>query len=123
MKHLIAVALGGAAGATCRHLVNLACSRWHFPWGTLAVNVIGCFLIGLLIALYADDAQRWNQVTHSALTVGFLGALTTFSTFGFETHHFFCNAQHTLGLLNIAANMLLGLGAVFCGIEAARWIG
>jgi len=122
MKHLLAVALGGALGAACRHLVNLACSRFHFPWGTLSVNIAGCFLIGLLFTLRSADSQRWDEVTHSALTIGFLGALTTFSTFGFETNHFFNTGQHGLGLFNIASNMLLGLLAVYVGIEAARWI-
>lgn len=126
MKHLLAIALGGALGAVCRHLVNQACSRYyaheHFPWATLAVNVVGCFFIGLLITLRSADAQRWDEFTHSALTIGFLGALTTFSTFGFETNHLFSSQQHGLGLLNIAGNMLLGLLAVYGGIEAGRWL-
>ncbi len=123
MKHLWAVAIGGALGAVCRHLVNQLCSRFHFPLGTLAVNVVGCFLIGLLITLRAANEQRWDSVTHSAMTIGFLGALTTFSTFGFESHSFFSNQQHGLALLNIASNMLLGLLAVYGGIEAGRWLG
>lgn len=128
MKHLLAVAMGGALGAVCRHLVNQLCSRehvegWHFPLGTLTVNVVGCFLIGLLITLRAANDQRWDEVTHSALTIGFLGALTTFSTFGFESHSLFSNQQHGLALLNIGSNMLLGLLAVYGGIEAGRWLG
>jgi CrcB protein len=122
MKQLLAVAIGGAAGAICRHLVNLICSRYHFALGTLMVNIVGCFLIGLLISLRSADAQRWGDFTHSALTIGFLGALTTFSTFGFQTSQFFNNAQHGLGLLNIGSNMLLGLLAVYAGIEVARWL-
>lgn len=122
MKQLLAVAIGGACGAVCRHLVNQLCSRFHFPLGTLAVNVVGCFLIGLLITLRSSDDQRWDELTHSALTIGFLGALTTFSTFGFESHSFFSSQQHGLGLLNIASNMLLGLMAVYGGIEMGRWM-
>lgn len=122
MKHIVAVALGGALGAICRHLANLACSRSHFPWATLAVNVVGCFFIGLLITVRSADASRWDDVTHSALTIGFLGALTTFSTFGFETHQLFSNQQHGLGVLNMASNMLLGLLAVFGGIEVGKWL-
>jgi len=128
MKHILAIAVGGALGAICRHLVNQACSRHysitagHFPWATLTVNVVGCFLIGLLITLRSTDAQRWGDVTHSALTIGFLGALTTFSTFGFETNHLFSNQHHGLGLLNIGSNMLLGLLAVYGGIEVGRWM-
>jgi len=122
MKQLLAVAIGGAVGAICRHLVNLACSRYHFALGTLLVNIVGCFLIGLLITLRSSNEQRWDDFTHSALTVGFLGALTTFSTFGFQTTQFFNAAQHSLGLLNIASNMLLGLLAVYVGIEVGRWM-
>ncbi len=123
LHHVLAIALGGAAGATCRYLVNLACSRVlgsHFAFGTLTVNVIGCFLIGLLIPLGTAEFPRWHAVTHSALTVGFLGALTTFSTFGFETTRFFENSQHGLGLLNIGVNMLLGLAAVYGGLLLGR---
>lgn len=123
MKHLLAVAVGGALGAVCRHLVNQLCSRFQFPLGTLTVNVVGCFLIGLLITLRMSNDQRWDEVTHSALTIGFLGALTTFSTFGFESHSFFSNQQHGLALLNIGSNMLLGLLAVYGGIEVGRWLG
>ncbi|NOY40399.1 MAG: fluoride efflux transporter CrcB [Planctomycetes bacterium] len=123
LHQLLAIAIGGGAGAICRHLVNLACSRWlgsHVAVGTLAVNVVGCFLIGLLIALRTTDSPRWDDLTHTALTIGFLGAFTTFSTFGFETTRFFENAQHSLGLLNIAGNMLLGLTAVFGGLQLGR---
>jgi len=122
MKQLLAVAIGGALGAVCRHLVNILCSRYHFSLGTLVVNVVGCFLIGLAITLRGTDTQRWDELTHSAVTIGFLGALTTFSTFGFQTTHFFNNQQHGLGLLNIASNMLLGLLAVYGGIEVGKWL-
>ncbi len=133
MKHILAIAVGGALGAVSRHLVNQACSRFfaqttaagqsgHFPWATLTVNVVGCFLIGLLITLRSTDAQRWGDVTHSALTIGFLGALTTFSTFGFETNHLFSNQHHGMGLLNIGSNMMLGLLAIYGGIEVGRWL-
>ncbi|MEM8947259.1 MAG: fluoride efflux transporter CrcB [Planctomycetota bacterium] len=122
MNQIFAVAVGGALGAVCRHLVNQVCSRYQFPFGTLTVNIVGCFFIGLLITMRASDDQRWDELTHSALTIGFLGALTTFSTFGFETHSFLSSQQHGLGLLNIASNMLLGLVAVYGGIECGRWL-
>jgi len=117
LHHIVAIAVGGAIGAICRYLVSLGC---HFAFGTLTVNVLGCFLIGMLIPLGTAEFPRWHAVTHSALTVGFLGALTTFSTFGFETARFFENSQHGLGLLNIAVNMLLGLTAVYGGLQLGR---
>lgn len=122
MKQLLAVAIGGSVGAICRHLVSVVCSRYHFALGTLIVNIVGCFLIGLLITMKTNGSHRWDDLTHSALTVGFLGALTTFSTFGFQTSQFFNTGQHGFGLLNIAGNMLLGLLAVYGGIEAGRWL-
>ena len=90
----------------------------------MTVNVMGCFLLGMLIPLGTAEFPRWGAVTHSALTIGFLGALTTFSTFGFETARFFENAQHGLALLNIGGNMLLGLAAVYGGLQLGRlWAG
>ncbi len=123
LHHVVAIAVGGAAGATCRYLVHLACSRTlgsHFAFSTLTVNVVGCFLLGILIPLGTAEFPRWHAVTHSAMTIGFLGALTTFSTFGFETTRFFEEAQHGLGLLNIAGNMFLGLAAVYFGLQLGR---
>ncbi|MCA9230474.1 MAG: CrcB family protein [Planctomycetales bacterium] len=123
LQHIVAIAAGGAVGAIGRHLVNLACSRFlgsHFAFGTLAVNVVGCFLLGLLIPLGTAEIPRWGGLTHSALTVGFLGALTTFSTFGLETARCFENAQHGLALVNIAANVLLGISAVYGGLLLGR---
>lgn len=124
-SHVIAIAVGGALGAVSRYGVNLACARWlgdHFAFGTLVVNVIGCFLLGLLVPLETADLPRWNAVTHSAATVGFLGALTTFSTFGFETARFIEKTQHNVAALNVGANLLLGLAAVFVGLMLGRWL-
>lgn len=123
--HVFAIALGGALGALARHGVNLACARWlgdHFAFGTLAVNVIGCFLLGLMVPLGTADIPRWNAVTHSAATIGFLGALTTFSTFGFETTRHLENTQHGLAAMNVGANLVLGIVAVYAGLLLGRWI-
>ncbi len=125
MQHILAIAVGGSVGAISRYLISMGCKHWlgdHFAFGTLAVNVLGCFLIGLLIPLGTAEIPKWHAVTHSALTVGFLGALTTFSTFGFETTRFFENAQHGVALLNIGTNMLLGLMAVYVGLQLGRWL-
>lgn len=123
--HLFAIAVGGALGAVSRHGVNLACARWlgdHFAFGTLAVNVVGCFLLGLLVPLGTADVPRWNAITHSAATVGFLGALTTFSTFGFETASYIENTRHTAAALNVGSNLLLGMAAVYSGLLLGRWL-
>ena len=124
-SHVIAIAIGGALGAVSRYGVNLACARWlgdHFAFGTLVVNVVGCFLLGMLAPLGSAEFARWNAVTHSAATVGFLGALTTFSTFGFETARYIENTQHGAAMANVGANLLLGMAAVYLGLTVGRWL-
>ncbi len=124
-SHILAIAVGGALGAVSRYGVNLACARWlgdHFAFGTLVVNVAGCFLLGLFVPFESADIPRWNAITHSAATIGFLGALTTFSTFGFETARFIEKTQHNVAALNVGANLVLGLAAVFAGLLLGRWL-
>ena len=125
MTKVLAIAVGGALGAVCRHLVNQGCSQWlalHAAWGTLAVNIVGCFVLGVIIPFGTGDDPRWNAVMHSALTVGLIGGLTTFSTFGWETHRLFEETQQGLAFMNMAANMLLGLAAVSLGLALGKWL-
>lgn len=65
---------------------------------------------------------RWSGLTHSALTVGLIGGLTTFSTFGWETHSLIQESQAGMALLNIAANMLIGLAAISVGLMLGKWM-
>jgi len=126
MGHLVAIAVGGAVGAISRYGVNKICVRVlgsNFAFGTLVVNVLGCFLLGLFYAMQQSDSPRWNEATHLGLTTGFLGALTTFSTFGLEASLHFQSAQHGLGLLYIASNLVLGLAAVSAGMLVGRGLG
>ncbi|MGC1275374.1 MAG: fluoride efflux transporter CrcB [Planctomycetaceae bacterium] len=121
---MIAVATGGAVGAVCRYGVGLLVLKWHpeaGPLSTFAVNVTGCFLIGVLMPL----AERPNLPPLAALLLvtGFLGALTTFSTFGHETLVLATNRQRLdLALLNVATNFVVGLGAVWLGRLLIRWL-
>ena len=117
---LAAVAIGGMAGAVGRYLVGVWVVR-HWPerpvLGTLLVNVMGCFLIGIFITL--AEQQRLPPLARLLLVTGFLGSLTTFSTFGYETLDFLWSRQRfDLAILNLAGNLLLGLGAVCLG----RWL-
>lgn len=124
LKNLLLVAAGGAIGAAGRYTVNGLAHRVlgaGFPYGTLIVNLVGCFLMGIL----AETALHTTWISFSmrlALGVGFLGALTTFSTFGVETLDRMHEGQWGIVLLNVAANVVLGLLCVWLGIIVARWI-
>jgi CrcB protein len=125
MTQAIAVAVGGAIGAVSRHLVNVGCAQWlaaHSAWGTLVVNVLGCFLLGMLMPLGLHAEPRWNTTTHLGLTVGLIGGFTTFSTFGLETHRLYQESGATAALVNIGANMVLGLLAVSGGLALGKWL-
>ena len=87
--------------------------RW--AWGTVVVNVLGSFLLGVLMTL-AERSVALPVGMRDALAVGFLGALTTFSTFSWETMYFFRSGAVMLGGLNILANCVLCIAAVLAGI-------
>ena len=122
VKQLFFIAAGGAIGAVGRFLINDLIHKkleGEFPYGTLTVNVVGCFLIGLLLQI--ETQSQWLTPSHRALLVtGFLGALTTFSTFGHDTLRC-ANSNLTLAMLNIGSNVLFGILAVGFGIITARF--
>ena len=121
---IILIAIAGACGALGRYglstLVSNVCGD-KFAYGTLAANVIGCFLIGFVmhIALSTDIISEDMRM---AVAVGFLGALTTFSTFSYETYKFIEDAAWMLAISNVAANVIFGLIATIIGLAAARLI-
>ncbi len=122
MKYIIWIALAGALGTVSRFLVagwaqNLGGGR--FPWGTLAVNLIGCFLFGLVFALVEDRVSFSERVRHIIL-IGFMGAFTTFSTFGFETSVLLREQQWLLAASNVLAQNVGGILCVICGLALAR---
>ena len=122
MREILAIACGGAVGAITRHLAAVGARRLfgeEFPWGTLLVNLFGCFLLGA-IAEYVIARREMSPLFFRAVTIGFLGALTTFSTFGHDTFRQLEDGRHSLAFLNIAANMVLGLSAVWLGVLAGR---
>ncbi len=85
-----------------------------FPWGTFAANVTGCALLGFLAALPAGSGLMAFAGT------GFCGALTTYSTFGYETVRLTQSGARTLAVLNVGASILAGLGAAYCGMAVAQ---
>lgn len=106
------IGLGAAIGAPLRYLVDVAIGRWHdsvFPWGTLAVNVVGSFLAGVLLAAMGDGALRDGAL------VGFCGALTTYSTFSYETLRLVEGGARRVALANVVVSVLAGLVAVTLG--------
>ena len=124
MQAVLLIALAGAAGAVSRYGVGLWAHRQfgsHFAFGTLIVNIMGCLILGFVLEMEV----RTDWVSHSIrlfLAVGFLGAFTTFSTFGFETLKFLQEGSPNLALLNVAANLLFGLLAVWLGWMMARLV-
>lgn len=121
MTKLLLVMCGGSLGAASRYGVGLlAVKLWGpgFPWGTLIVNLGGCFLIGLLFAL-ADRVRLLTPEMRLFLITGYLGALTTFSSFALETVNAGRVGLMLQPLVNILVNNIGGLALTFCGI----WLG
>lgn len=118
MAHkLLLMALAGAAGALARYgLSNAvhALAGKSFPWGTMAVNVLGCFLFGLVWAL-GEARELLAAETRTILLAGFMGAFTTFSTFVFESEQLLRGAQWLALACNLASQLGLGLGALVLG--------
>jgi CrcB protein len=110
------VALGGFAGASLRYAVAVALPA-SFPWGTLAANVSGCFLLAVL--LYERRlGDRLSAETRLVFGTGFCSSFTTYSTFAAET----AGLPPHLAAANVAANYGFGLLAVVCGGAVARWL-
>lgn len=117
-----AVAVGGALGASSRYFV----SRWvasrfgaDFPYGTLLVNVVGCFILGAFLTLTTERIIV-NPYWRLIIAVGFLGSLTTFSSFGYETLQLADGANLLPAISNIVLNVCVGLLATWAGMVLAK---
>lgn len=109
------VVCGGAIGAPLRYLLDRRVQRSHgtvFPWGTLAVNICGSFLLGVLTAL----AGTLPQELGSLLGIGLCGALTTFSTFSYQTVRLLTGNARMYAALNVGVSVLAGFGAAGAGL-------
>lgn len=116
------IAVAGGVGALCRwgiSRLSYALLGRHFAWGTLIANVIGCFLLGFLM-YWGLISNRLSATIRTAIAVGFLGALTTFSTFSYETVCYFEDGNWTAAAANISANLIIGLAATVGGLVLAR---
>ena len=92
-----------------------------FPWGTLSVNVAGCFAIGLLATAFEERSVLPPEL-RLAVLVGLLGGFTTFSTFGLETWRLLEDAEIARALANVTASVVVCLLAVVVGVRLARWL-
>jgi CrcB protein len=117
------VVLGAMVGAPLRYLTDRAVQAKHdsvLPWGTFTVNIAGSFILGLLIT--GSSAQAVPGTVNALLGTGLCGALTTYSTFGYETIRLLEERVRTYAVLNVAASIVAGLGAAFCGAAVAQAI-
>ncbi|MFQ5598077.1 MAG: fluoride efflux transporter CrcB [Nitrospiria bacterium] len=125
MQKLMMVGLGGFIGAVLRYLLSGWVQTWTksavFPYGTLAVNLLGCLGIGLLSHL-VEARNLWSPEARMFVFIGTLGAFTTFSTFGNETMKLLRNGETLLSFMNIGAHTILGLAAVWLGQVCAELI-
>lgn len=125
MVKLLWVGAGGFLGAISRYIVSGLIYRvfgkgW-FPLGTLAVNVIGCLLIGFLSGI-AEDRQIFSPELRLLVFIGILGGFTTFSTFGYEIFSFTRDGQIVSSMVNLFLHIGLGLGAVWFGFSISKMI-
>lgn len=122
MNTILLVALGGAVGSVARYLMAASIQKatgWVFPLGTVLVNILGCFLIGLLyVWLVARPDPR--QDLRALLMVGVMGGFTTFSSFSLETVTLFMSGSYTSAALNVAVSVIVCLAATVLGIALAR---
>jgi fluoride exporter len=118
----LAIALGGAAGAMSRFWLHGAMQRFNggsFPLGTFTVNLLGSFLIGVFFVLLAEKAQL-SETWRPLIIVGFLGAMTTFSTFSLDALLLFEQGHYNTALFYVVSSVALCLLAAFAGMQITR---
>ncbi len=123
MPTLIYIAIGGAAGALLRYSVSGYTYKYvngFLPWGTLAVNLLGCFAIGFLWNVFENFAYSPN--TRAFIFIGILGAFTTFSTFGLESFNLLREGEIKYAVLNILVSNIAGIALVFIGYIASKYL-
>ena len=124
MRTIIGVGLAGAVGALTRYgLEGLISERFSgaFPLGTFVINLSGSFVLGLLFVIMTERTSV-SPALRTSLTVGFVGAYTTFSTFSFETVRLIEEGAFAIAAWNVVATLALGLVAVWAGMSVGRAI-
>lgn len=122
MKVVLAVAAGGAVGSVLRFWmatgVHALVGR-SFPYGTLAVNVLGCLLMGFLFVLFLERLSN-DAVLRAGILIGVLGGFTTFSSFSIETFNLIEQGEHLKAAMNMVASLVLCVAATWIGVILAR---
>lgn len=121
---VLLVMLGGAVGATLRYLIDTQVrsrQRSRFPWSTLTVNLLGSVVLGVLTGLTLPAAAE--SATHAALGVGLCGALTTFSTFGYETVRLFLDGARGAAVGNVVVTTVASVAAAAGGVALGGILG
>lgn len=122
MSNILLVAIGGAIGSVGRYLVGLSATRLagpNFPWGTLTVNVVGAFAIGLLVEMVARRFDASNEM-RAFIVTGILGGFTTWSSFTLDTMVLFERGEVGLSALYLLASLLVSFAAIFAGLALGR---
>jgi CrcB protein len=124
VRRLLLLALAGALGSLARYGLAGVVQRAFdggFPFGTLAVNVLGCMLFGVVWTL-AEERLVISGETRFVLLVGFMGAFTTFSSYAFETGAMLRDAEWSMAIANIVAQNVLGITSFFVGVALGRLV-
>lgn len=124
MQNILAVFIGGGIGAVLRYITGLLFVvnfKINIPFATFAVNIAGCFILGLLYVIFIEKAEI-NTALKLALTVGFCGGLTTFSTFSLEIFEMIKTANFIFAFLYVILSLFLGLIAVWLGVTCAKFL-
>ena len=122
IKNLIYIALGGAFGSALRYFIQYSIHKNFpnaFPYGTFLVNILGCFLVGLLISLFAKEKQM-SEHLELLLIAGFCGGFTTFSTFAFEGNMLLTQGRTGHAFLYIGISVLAGMAVAYLGFKLGK---
>lgn len=122
MQHILYIAIGGAVGSVLRYLVSIGIHTLlgrSFPYGTLTVNVVGSFAMGILYIILIERLSDSVEL-RAVILIGLLGAFTTFSTFSIETFNLLESGEHLKAVLNVLLSVVICLLATWAGILIGR---
>ncbi|MEC9342809.1 MAG: fluoride efflux transporter CrcB [Pseudomonadota bacterium] len=125
MNHFLLVAMGGAVGASLRHLANLLALRWTgpgFPWGTMFVNIAGSLAMGLFVGWLARRAGGSSNELRLLVATGFLGGFTTFSAFSLDVATLWERGAVVPAFAYVLASVVLAISALFAGLWLTRML-